>query len=160
MPEFRALSIFATTTLFALLGAACGSKGAVSLTARIESSELGVTSGTLASGLSGQFDLVLELGEHAPRATTVSAPSFGVRQGNDMVVPTLSLSASERFPIELEPGSDQRVRFTVAENESVTDEEAEKLCAGPIRISGTVTDSLNDGKPAAIDSPAFQVDCP
>jgi hypothetical protein len=103
---------------------------------------------------------VLELGEHAPRATTISAPSFGVRQGNDMVLPTLSLSASESFPIELEPGSDQRVRFTVAENESVTDEEAGKLCAGPSRISGTVTDSLNDGKPAAIDSPAFQVGCP
>ena len=59
--------------------AGCGSKGAVSLLAHVERPELSARSNDFdLLVLSGGFDLVLELGDAAPRATTVTLGSFSI----------------------------------------------------------------------------------
>src|SRR5262245_60695723 len=90
--------------LCALLVAGCGSKGAVTLTARVESPELSVTQGALVQGLAGGFDLVLSLGDVASKGTSVNAPTFSVVQGDLVVLSPLRLDASETFPVAVEPG--------------------------------------------------------
>ena len=88
--------------LVLLLGLAvfgCGSKGAVSLSARIENATLSVQPLALGTQLTGEFDLVLELGAHAPEATSVTLGGFSLKNEQSTLVSALSVSASETFPL-------------------------------------------------------------
>src|SRR5690606_4882826 len=68
VPGLRSLTT-AAVALIAAIGSGCGSKGAVSLSARVEAIELTVSEGPFGASLDGSFDLVLDLGEAAPGAT-------------------------------------------------------------------------------------------
>lgn len=142
-----------------LLGCSA-SKDDVALSVRLSDPRLSVSDGRLIAALDGSFELVLALGEYAPRATTVSAPSFDVQRGDVTLVETLDVTPSEPFPLTLEAGDQKTVRFSVSDGEGVDEEQVSALCSGPVQIRGSVTDTLNDDKPTPITSAPFQPDCP
>ncbi|HET9953875.1 MAG TPA: hypothetical protein VFQ61_05210 [Polyangiaceae bacterium] len=136
----------------------CGSKGAVSLSARIDNAQLTVQDATLGTKLSGKFDLVLELGEAAPRATEVQLGAFSLKNDHGVLVERLALE-SEPFPISVAVGTTRSVPFTLDDSELVTPGSAE-ICAGPVYIGGSVSDSLSNGKASNVTSSMLAIDCP
>ncbi|HLV66655.1 MAG TPA: hypothetical protein VKY73_12620 [Polyangiaceae bacterium] len=141
-------------------GSGCGSKGAVSLSARVEAVELTVDDGPFGASLSGTFDLVLDLGGAAPEATTVSLGSFGVRNADGSVVDAFSLDATPSFPLDLSPGDSVRVELAIAEPPLLDEAEAELVCSGDVWISGSVSDTSNAGRPTPAASGRFSATCP
>lgn len=138
----------------------CGSKGAVSIAAHVDSPVLSVDSGVLVTSLSGQFDLVLALGDLAPEQTSVQLGGFAVKETDRVLVESLALTSSETFPLVLEPGDEKRVRFVLEAGASVTEETGAALCAGRVRLSGTLSDTQSDGKQTLAESAPFEPDCP
>lgn len=159
VPGLRSLTT-AAVALIAAIGSGCGSKGAVSLSARVEAIELTVSEGPFGASLDGSFDLVLDLGEAAPGATTVTLGSFGVRSAAGSVVDTLSLEAKPSFPLELSPGDSVRVELGIAEPPLLDEAEAMLVCSGDVWISGSVSDTSNADRPTPVASGRFSATCP
>lgn len=145
--------------LLALSSAGCGSKGAVSLSARIDGAELAVSSGALGADVTGGFDLVLELGDAASEATRVTRSTFAVRRGDTTLVEVLSLTPSEPFPIDVGVGESKTVRMTLTDA-FVEQAEADAICEGDVWFTGTVTDTLSGSKPTPASSLEFAPTCP
>jgi hypothetical protein len=146
--------------LLLLLGLAvfgCGSKGAVSLSARVENATLTVQPIALGTQLRGEFDLVLELGAHAPEATTVTLGGFSLMNEQTTLVDALSITASETFPLEVGIGSSKTVHFVV---DGLDDADVgAAACAADVWYAGTVTDTLSDGKPTVASSVKLAPTC-
>ena len=152
MLPFRPLSLLAILALCS----ACGSKGAVSLSARVEAPELSSRSSALVRTLEGSFDLVLELGEAAPRATSVSLGAFGLEDDTGPLIARLDVTPAQDFPLTLGEGDSTRVTCTLNDNSL---DAALDPCAGEVWIVGNVTDTLNDGRPTRANSDRFRVTC-
>jgi hypothetical protein len=140
--------------------AGCGSKGAVSLLAHVERPELSARSNALdLLVLSGGFDLVLELGDAAPRSTTVSLGSFSIEnEAGAPLVDRLDASPDLEFPVTLGPGDTVSAHCDLGDDQVVDPADGD-VCSGNLRIAGVITDSLSDGRPTRVISNAFQATC-
>jgi len=138
----------------------CGSKGAVSLLAHVERPELSASPNALdLLVLEGGFDLVLELGDAAPRGTTVTLGTFGIEDaGGTVLVDRLDAPSSTEFPVTLGAGDTVTARCELAAGEVVDPTEGD-VCAGDIRIAGVITDTLSDGRPTRVTSNLFRASC-
>lgn len=149
---------------------ACGSKGAVAVTASIESPAVAVgAASALAASLSGGFSLFLELGAYAPSGTDVT-PSEGnfslVKPGDQSSLLLLHLTSSTPRPFHLEPGAKSNIPFTIADQpgssmQVVTTDELSSICqTKTVQIAGSITDTAS-GNPTPVASPSFDVTgCP
>lgn len=146
--------------LFASLLAGCGSKGAVSLGARIDKASVGVQTAALGARVVGEFELLLDLGDYAPEATEVSLGAFVLENASGVVVDGLALASSEPFPISVAVGATKSVHMTVDETALLDAETQTALCAGKVWYSGTLSDTLSDGKPTLTSSSALTPSCP
>jgi hypothetical protein len=142
------------------LATGCGSKGAVSLSAHLEEPALTVVSLPLGTSLSGEFDLVLELGSAAAEPTQVSLGSFSIKSDAGILVDSLTVTADQRFPVAVSAGDSQRVHFSLDDSKLVETSTAASICSAEIWLAGTVTDSLSGGKPTPVSSPTFLPTCP
>lgn len=128
--------------LLPALLAACGDKAAILLTADIRQPTVSVADGAAGSTLSGSFQLVLALGAEASGPTHVTLGNFSLQtEAGVSLVDVLKLDSSPEFPIDLDKGATQTVSFTF--DEDSVDRDA--LCAGRVRIVGSVLDSLKGG---------------
>jgi len=122
--------------------AACGSKGSVSLFVGIEQPTVSVVDGAAGSSLSGSFELSLALGPEASGPTHVTLGNFSLQtEAGASLIDVLNLSSTPEFPIDVPKGSTQTANFTF-DKDSV---DRDALCAGKVRIVGTVMDSLKGG---------------
>jgi hypothetical protein len=154
MPGLRPISSLAAIVLCS----ACGSKGAVSLSARVEGPDLGLRSSALVHTIEGSFDLVLELGDAAPRSTTVTLGAFGIENDDGPVLGPLDFTPAQDFPLRLAEGDSVRVRCTLNDNSIDADADVD-ACSAEVWIIGNVTDTLNDGRPTSANSDRFRVVC-
>jgi hypothetical protein len=145
-----------TLLAFMVLFSACGSKGAVSLSARVEGPEINSRSSALERTLEGRFNLVLELGDAAPRATTVTLGAFGIESDAGPVIERLDVTPAQDFPLTLGEGDSANVACTLNDNGIEADVDP---CAGEVWIVGNVTDTLNDGRPTRANSDRFRITC-
>jgi hypothetical protein len=138
----------------------CGSKGAVSLLAHVERPELSARTNELdLLVLTGGFDLVLELGDAAPRSTTVTLGSFSLEsEAGDILVDRVDASPDLEFPVTLGAGDSVSAHCDLGDDQ-VADLADGDVCAGNIRITGVITDSLSDGRPTRVLSNAFRATC-
>lgn len=138
----------------------CGSKGAVSLIAHIQRPELSARANSLDLLVpTGGFDIVLELGEAAERATTVSFGSIGLEsEMGAALVDRLDTSCEPAFPVTLAAGDSATVHCVLAASQVIDPEEGD-ICDGALRYVGVVTDTLNDGRPTRLISDAFSATC-
>jgi hypothetical protein len=128
------------------------------MVAHVEAPELVVESELLVTSLSGGFDLVMSLGDVAPRATRVDlGGGVALRRDGVVLVESLEVGSDEPFTVAREPGG---AGFTVENGASVSAETSDTLCSGPVRLAGTLTDSLSGGKPTPVESASFQPMCP
>ncbi len=127
----------------ALLLAACGDKSAVSLSAQIPDASVSVADTAFGDAtLSGSFSLLLALGPEASGPTNVTLGNFSLQDANGAaLVDVLSLTSNPEFPVDVDKGGSKTVAFTFSKDS--VDRAA--LCAGQVRIVGSLMDSLKGG---------------
>ena len=146
--------------LLASLLAGCGSKGAVTLVAHVDNASVGAETVALGAKVVGEFDLLLSLGDLAPEATEVTLGAFLLENDGGVVIDGLSLAASEPFPITVTVGGSKTVHMTLDDEALVDADTLTALCSGKAWYSGTLSDTLSDGKPTLVSSPPLTPSCP
>jgi hypothetical protein len=161
----RVAALLATLSFVA--ASACGSKGAVAVTATLHDPEaiVGRSSG-LAALLTGGFGLHLDLGQAAPSGTDIS-----IGQGNfNLVTPdqatllVLKFTTSPGAPYHLEPGAKLDIACTIADQtgtpgQLLTKDEETAVCASraAVQIAGSIADANGQ---IPVTSLSFTVACP
>jgi hypothetical protein len=118
---------------------------------------------TLGTVLGGGFDLLLHLGPRASGPSEVSVGAFALQNADQSqtLVPTLSLSASPSFPVEVGIDSDVVVGASFGTGDGLLPAAAyDEICgAGELVISGAIQDSLQDGSTTVVSSPFLPDGC-
>jgi hypothetical protein len=150
----------ATPVLLALLASACGSKGAVAITASIEQPRANVVASALARTLEGEFKLHLELGSYAPEGTDVSVQQVSLVKATDQTtLVTLKVTATPPPPYHLEPGSALDSGFVIADSplQLITAEQYTAICgARTVQIFASLSDTATR-KSTPVSSTTFDV---
>ena len=136
---------------------ACGDKSAVSLSVEVKSASLSVEPTPFGDAtLSGLFQLVLSVGPEASGSSTVSLGNFSLENAAGVaIVDVLTLPTGSAFPLVVAKGSSQQVSQPVSA-ESV---DSALVCPGPVRIVGSLMDSLKGGT-VPVRSELITPDCP
>jgi hypothetical protein len=127
----------------------CGDKSAVSLTVVMDQATVTAQDGALGAALGGGFELKFALGPEASGSTTVTLGSFAVQNasGAALVDPVEVMASGASFPLVIEKGGNQAVTFTLSPK-TLKQADRDALCAGQVKIVGTVMDSLKGGTDA------------
>jgi hypothetical protein len=140
--------------LVCLFTQACGSKGAVSLVATVGLPQLEVETLTLGAQLRGGFDLLLDVGPEAESGTDVSIETFALSRGGMTLVSPLQVTPVDAtLPIAVGKGQHRQVHFAIDESKLIEAEERDQLCAGPVRVTGAIRDTLSGGSLTQLVSP-------
>ena len=135
--------------------AACGDKSAVSLSAFVSDAVVSVSDTAFGSGLAGSFRVQLSLGPEASGSTQVSLGNFSLQtESGAPLVDVLELESDTAFPLQIDKGGSKDVNFTFKQDSA----DRESVCAGKVRIVGSVMDSLKGGTDQ-VDSVAITPDC-
>jgi hypothetical protein len=111
--------------------------------------------GALGTNLGGTFELEFELGPEASGPATVSLGDFALQTaaGSPIVDPLPADASGTSFPLVVAKGGTQTVTFALSSKEQLTDDQYTAICAGPVIIVGSVTDSLKGGIDPVRSSP-------
>ena len=134
---------------------------AVFVDAKLESPSVAVKQLTLGASLSGHADLALHLGARASGPSSVSLGAFSIDSADELqtLVSPLPVVAEMATPVAVAAGSDAVVGLSFDSGTSLVDKaKASALCAGPIRISGVIQDSL-EPQATPVVSEAFSASC-
>jgi hypothetical protein len=144
-----------------LLAAGCGSKESVSLSASIIDPSLTVEQLAIGTFLGGEFEMRLALGKFASDPVTIEAPSFALVDGDTRaelggVNPLKVEVAQASFPLEVDPGQERTIAFTLDARDPVSTatDPFDLLCAAPVAVFGTVPHSLEGGSTTTARGPA------
>ncbi len=114
----------------------------------VSSPEVNIVGSVLGSTVTGYFQLRLVLG---PRATGSSSVTFGSVNitdvfGKTTIVPSLSLSPSKTFPLDVPPSSDIKIDVIYdLSDKTLPMMTTDAMCTtSGVTISGTINDSLQD----------------
>ena len=152
---------FSALAISFFLTSACGSKGAVSLLAGVSAPDLQVEQLTLGARLKGGFDLFLEVGPEAESGTEVSIESFAVaRGGMTLVAPLLAAPVDAMPPLAVGKGQRRVVHFVIDESKFIESGQRDELCAGVVRVTGAIRDTLSGGSLTSVVSPEVVPVCP
>ncbi|MEI9938190.1 MAG: hypothetical protein WDO69_13300 [Pseudomonadota bacterium] len=134
---------------------ACGSASDVSLSVLMTDESIQVRDSAFGAALSGGFQLRLELGSEASGSTQVSLGNFSLQTDSGApLVDVLDIQPDTAFPVQLDKGSSKQVVFTFTDGS--VDRAA--VCAGAVRIVGSVMDTLKGGTDP-VRSGAITPDC-
>jgi hypothetical protein len=139
------------------LTAACSvENSSAALSGRVDGPSLQVQSSTVVADLSGAFSLQMQLGDYAAQDTEVSLGAFSIQRDGAELVSPLSL-AGATFPVAL--GVGKKVMLPMTFKASIDPSVATELCAGPLQVFGTLTDSASDNHPTTVTSGDFSPAC-
>lgn len=117
----------------------CGTKEDAALF--VYAKNMSLTKGTNAFGskLDGSVDIVFDLGKWSQGSVTVEAIQLGLYRDTTQIVPgaTFTQPADKTFPFDLAPNQVHTITYTIAKT-SLTADETTQLCAGPVKLNGTV----------------------
>ena len=120
---------------------ACASASDVSLAVLMSDESIKVTDSAF-SGVQGSFRLQLALGSEANGSTRVSLGKFELQsEGGAFLADLGDATPDQVFPLDLNKGESKGVVFTI---DGISVDRA-AACAGPVRIVGSVIDSLKGG---------------
>jgi len=147
-------SKFALWVLPAWLVACSVDASDLSLTAHISEPSIKVTDGAFSS-INGVFKLELVLGSEANGSTQVTSGDFELQNEAGQSLAHLSEAVpNPMFPISLNKGESKQLVFTIDDIGA----ERTEVCAGRVRIVGSVTDTLKNGM-EPVQSELFTPDC-
>jgi hypothetical protein len=133
----------------------CGSASTISLSVQMSDETLQVTDSAFGAALSGSFKLRLELGSEASGSTRVSPGNFELQtEAGEFVTGLQDAEIEPEFPIDLDKGESKQVLFTLKD----IGVERAQVCPGPLRIVGSVVDTLKGGT-TSVRSGSIEPDC-
>jgi hypothetical protein len=150
----------ALAALALAMAPACGSPGTVSLSAKLSNPELQVEELALGQRLKGGFDLTLEVGPEATDASEVSIESFAVLRELTTVIAPLLAVPEVTFPLRVGKGERRIVHFTLDDSKFIETTERDAVCAGGVRITGVIRDTLSGGNVTNLSTAVFEPRCP
>ncbi|WP_437687952.1 hypothetical protein [Sorangium sp. So ce176] len=155
----------AAATLAAAVSGCIDTDAAVFVEPAIAAPEATVSASALGTSLEARFTLELHLGPRASGPSRVAVRSFEIASADQKtsIVAPLPVETATSLPVEVAPGSDVTVAFTVdtsAGGGTLPGDAAAALCAAEgIRITGAIEDSLEDGATPVV-SEVFLARCP
>lgn len=131
---------FSAVLLAVAVACGCGTKEDVSLTVSTQGETLAVGMGPFGQKLTGTVDVFFDLGAYSGDPVHVETIHIGLYRGTTQIVPGVQFDpdASTTFPFDVAPGERRTVHYTIHKDQLLADE-ASSICAGPITITGTVT---------------------
>jgi hypothetical protein len=137
----------------------CGGKERVTVSATVHDVQLSVEDRALGTFLAGEFQLLVTLGPNAPRSTTVTLESFSLVRASDQteLIATLPLEDAETT-FELNPGGEVDTSLVLDAADPIGQGMLDDLCAEPVQIQGTVTDTESEERSTPVQSGAVTVD--
>ncbi len=137
----------------------CGGKERIAVSASVHDVQLSVEEGTLGTFLGGEFQLLVTLGGNASRSTTVTLESFSLVRASDQteLIATLPVVTSEST-FELAPGDEETLELTLDTTDPIGQGVRDELCAEPVQIRGTVSDTASEERSTPVQSGAVTVD--
>ena len=131
----------------------CGSKDAVTLGAKVRNVQISVEQKTLGTQLGGGFELFLEVGAEASGGSTVTLETFGlVRGGDTLDSPLQATPQGVTFPLTVGKGQSKTVSFVIDSASLLDPATKDAICAGPVRVSGSIKDTLSGGERTPLSS--------
>jgi hypothetical protein len=124
--------------LLAALLLGCGVKEDASLYVYAKNATL--TKSTAAfTKLDGSVEVFFDLGKYTQESATIESISLGMFRDNKQIVPAAKFEppAGTTFPVTMAPGSRVTIKYTITRSQLI-DTEPTDLCAGPVKITGTV----------------------
>jgi hypothetical protein len=154
-PMVRRLILAGLALLSVGLGG-CAGKERVSLSVTVSDADLEVQEGLFGTFLSGTVELRLQLGPDAPGSTEAELESLKLLRASDdlELVPVLSLT-SAFTPISLGPGDAQTRVLELDASAPLASTSMDEICAEPVKVHGSVTDTLSDGRSTPFGSPGL-----
>lgn len=133
----------------------CGDKSAVSLSGNLSDPSVSVQDTAFGAALSGRFKLQLSLGPEAAGPSSVMLGNFSLQtEGGVPLLQVLRTESTTNFPLVVEIGSSKSATFTFSEDAV----ERAAVCAGPLRIIGSIMDTSKGGTEPVTSLP-FVADC-
>jgi hypothetical protein len=130
----------------------------------VSSPDVNITSSVLGSTVSGYFQLRLVLGPRASGSSTVTFGSVNITDvfGKTTLVPSLSLTPSKTFPLDVPPSSDIKIDVTYSlGDKTVPMMTTDAMCTtSGVTISGTINDSLQGGATPFLSDMFMPTGCP
>jgi len=122
-----------------------------------------IETGVLGATVSGEFHLKLVLGPRAsgPSAVQIGSVAITNDENSSSVVPSLSLIASQAFPVTVAAGSEVTVDFLYDIGDKVIPETTRSALCLPagVRIAGTIKDSHEDAAAPFASAPFQATGC-
>jgi hypothetical protein len=118
---------------------------------------------TLGVSLTGSFTLRLHLSARASGPSEVSFGAFSLSTADqsETLVDALPVVASQAAPIEVAPDDTIEVELTIDTGADLLDAAlVDRICAGPVVVSGVVDDTLRGGSVTAVSPPIVPSGCP
>ncbi len=147
----------------AILAAGCiDTDPAVFVDASLASPSLAVAGGGLGVTLSGSFRLDLHLGKRASGPSDVTFTSFSLKTADEsaVLVESLPVVPTQASPVEVAPGSDVTVTFAIDSGaDTLPASVKDQICAGQVRISGVIEDSLESQSSPVLSEPFTPTGC-
>lgn len=136
----------------------------VKLVANVANVQLTVAQSSLATSLSGSFDVMVDLGDLAQQEATVSdPPTFQLVTATDRSTLVIldALVQGTTFPVTVKPGTHATLSYTLNDQKTLATEDKDKICGGQVEIAGTLRDTSNGDRPLSFDSDPVGVSgCP
>lgn len=138
----------AAVLLAAASVAGCGTKDAVSLSARVEGVTLKLEQAALGSQLSGGFRVEVSLGEYASRPATARFETFELLLSDGSALGPLT-PEPPTGDVSLSPGESRRLDYSFVHRTLLEAATVTALCAGGARVAGVMLDGADGDKPTS-----------
>lgn len=135
----------------------------VKLTAEVGSASASIEQALLVTQLGGGFELTLARGDFAEGDSTIEAPPAVVVVAAETGAELLPVDAVADPPLPwvIEPDSELSIRFTLSDENVLSDGERDAICAGEVAYVGSLRDADDRDAPLGFESRAMTVGgCP
>lgn len=147
-----------------LTGGCIDTDAAVFVEATISDAEGNVQQSSLASGIGGSFRVLFHLGPRASGPSEVALGGFSLTDAEraETLLPTLEVSTTPGFPLEVPVDGDVAVQVTFAPDDNLLEPTAlDGLCApAGARVVGVFDDALRGGSVSVASEAILFVGCP
>lgn len=160
--SFHTLLVFALSTL--ITGCIGDDEAIIFVDPSVSLPEANISGSVLGSTVTGSFQMRLVLGPRASGSSTVTFGSVNIADasGKTTIVPSLSLSPSKTFPLDVPPSSDINVDVIYdLGDKTVPMMTTDAMCTpSGVTISGTINDSLQNAATPFVSDMFKPMGCP
>lgn len=137
----------------------CGTKEDATLNAFIREAALSKGTGPFGAKLEGSARVELTVGSYAPSGVKVTSVSVQLERDGKQILSRAVLSTTGTVPVDVPKGGSVSLPYTI-KIEQLKDDEPTVLCAGPVTVTGSVTQDGATAPQRIASAPLTVSGCP